>query len=254
VLLEPTPSPFDLRWRMFGIPVRVHPTFWMFSAILGWGYESKGFSYLLLWVGCTFLSVLFHELGHVVAGRLCGQPGHIVLYSFGGLAIGNYHHVGPWRRIAISAAGPAAGLILYGLVLLFAHYALWQIDPTLNMPHLHWGVRMLLFMNLFWSLLNLIPVFPLDGGQISRDVCTLFSRRDGFRFSLGLSFLLAGVIAIYSLIVMSRTRGEPGELWYPDFDPMFMAIMFALLALQSFQMMKAVEREQRRWENDQDPW
>jgi stage IV sporulation protein FB len=188
-------------------------------------------------------------LGHVVAGRLSGQPGHIVLYSFGGLAIGNYHYVQSWQRILIYAAGPGAGFILYGLVFLFDRYALLHIDPTFNMPYLHLAVYMLRFMNLFWSLLNLIPVFPLDGGQISREVCTLFSRRDGFRFSLGLSFLLAGAIAVYSLIVMNR----PG-LPYPPFDPMFNIIMFGLLAVQSFQMMKAVEHEQRRWEHDEDPW
>jgi stage IV sporulation protein FB len=249
VFLEPTPSPFDLRWRMFGIACRVHPTFWMFSAIFGWSFLERGFGYLALWVACTFVSILFHELGHVIAGLLCGQPGRIVLYSFGGLAVGNYHHVGPWQRIAIYVAGPAAGFILYGLVFLFQEFALWQIDPTADMPYLRAAVRMLIFMNLFWNLLNLIPVFPLDGGQISREVCTLFSRRNGFRFSLGLSFLLAGMIAIYSLMVKNR----PG-LPYPPVDPLFNIIMFGLLALQSLQMMMAVEREQRSWENDQEPW
>jgi len=249
VLLEPTPSPFDVRWRMFGIPVRVHPTFWLFSAILGFQFMQRGFGYLLLWVGCTFVSVLFHELGHVVAGILFGQWGHIVLYSFGGLAIGNYQNVRPWQRIAISAAGPVAGFLLYFLVYLFAQFALVKIDPTFSMPYLHYAVIMLLFMNLFWSLLNLIPVFPLDGGQISREVCMLFSRRNGFRFSLGLSFLIAGIIAIYSLIAANRK-----DLPYPPFDPMFTILMFALLAVQSFQMMKAVEQEQRRWERNDDRW
>lgn len=249
MLLEPAPSPFDLRWRMFGIPIRVHPTFWLFSAILGWPYEKLGFGYLVLWVGCTFVSVLFHELGHVFAGRLCGQRGHIVLYSFGGLAIGRYHEVPPVQRIAIYLAGPAAGFVLLGLVYLFDRFALVHIDPTFNMPYLHVAMYMLRFMNLFWNLLNLVPVFPLDGGQVSREVCTLVSRRNGLRFSLGLSFLLAGMIAVYSAIVMSRP-----DLPYPQLDPMFNIILFALLAIQSFQMMKAVEWEQRRWERDQDPW
>jgi stage IV sporulation protein FB len=249
VLLEPAPSPFDLHWRMFGVPCRVHPTFWLFSALLGFSWSNRGFGYLLLWIGCTFVSVLIHELGHVVAGRLCGQPGHIVLYSFGGLAIGNYHHVSPWQRIAIYAAGPGAGFLLYGLVYLFDEFALDKIDPTVSMLYLRYGVIMLLWMNLFWSLLNLIPVFPLDGGQISRELCTLFSPRNGFRFSLGLSFVLAGLIAVYSAIVKSKP-----ELPYPPFDATFNIIMFALLAIQSFQMMKAVEEEQRRWERDEDPW
>jgi Zn-dependent protease len=249
VFLEPTPTPYDLRWRMFGIPCRIHPTFWMFSAILGWNWLQLGFGYLLLWVACTLVSVLFHELGHVTAGLLCGQPGRIILYSFGGLAVGNYHHVRPWQRIGIYLAGPAAGFILYGLVYLFHLTLLDRIDPAFGNRYLRIAVIMLLFMNLFWNLLNLLPVFPLDGGQVSREICTMFSRRNGFRFSLGLSFLLAGLIAVYSLLAKSRP-----ELPYPPFDPLFMILMFALLAVQSFQMMKAVEREQRRWENDQQPW
>ncbi len=133
--------------------------------------------------------------------------------------------------------------------MLFAHYAMVHVDPTFNMPYLHIGVGMLLFMNLFWNLLNLIPVFPLDGGQVSRELCTMVSPRNGFRLALGLSFLLAGLIAVYSLFVKSQPT-----LPYPPFDPTFTIIMFALLAIQSFQMMKAVEREQRRWERDDEPW
>jgi stage IV sporulation protein FB len=254
VFLEPTPTPYDLRWRMFGIPVRVHPTFWLFSAIFGYRYVQFGFGFLLLWIGCMFVSILVHELGHVFAGLAFGQPGHIVLYSFGGIAIGHYHHVRPWQRIGIYCAGPGAGLLLLALVYVFQHHALDEIDPTYNMPYLRKGADMLVFMNLFWNLLNLIPVFPLDGGQISRELCTMVTRRNGFRFSLGLSFLLAGLIAVYSLFLKLRP-----DLPYPSFqnstlDPTFAGLMFVLLAIQSFQMMKAVEREQRRWERDDDPW
>src|SRR5262249_41079914 len=156
----------------------------------------------------------------------------------------HYHHVRPWQRIAIYVAGPGAGLVLAAVVLLFQHFALWKIDPTGGMPSLHEAVRMLLFMNLMWSVLNLVPVFPLDGGQISREVCPLLSRRNGFRLSLGLSFLVAGVIAVYAVMVMSRPRGE---LWFPRFGnrelvPGFMAILFGLLAVQSFVTMRSVER------------
>jgi Zn-dependent protease len=183
---------------MFGIGVRVHPSFWIFSAIFGWDFQRRwGLSGLAVWVGCMFVSILWHELGHVFAGRMCGQNGHIVLYSFGGLAIGHYHQVSAWQRIVIAAAGPAAGFLLYGIVFSFDHFALEGIDPTHDMLHLRRGIGMLYFMNFLWSALNLIPVFPLDGGQISRELCMLFSRRNGMRLSLGLSFVIAGLIAVY---------------------------------------------------------
>jgi stage IV sporulation protein FB len=248
VFLEPRPTAFDLRWRMFGIPVRVHPGFWIFTGILGYGWLDIGFSFFLLWIACSFVSILFHELGHVVMARWCGQPAHIVLHTFGGLAIGNYAYLKAWQRIAIYAAGPGAGFLLYGLVELFREYALWKIDPTANMPYLHFAVRMLLIMNLFWNVLNLIPVFPLDGGQIMKEMCVIISKRNGFRFALGLSLLIAGLFAVYSLIVKNRP-----ELPYPPrLDPTFNFIFFAFMAFQNFTLMRAVEREQRRWEYDED--
>src|SRR4051794_3104022 len=90
MLTEPNYTQFDLRWRMFGIPVRVHPAFWLVSAIYGWDFVQGGeLRLLLVWIACVFVSVLLHELGHVLTGMLFGSRGHIVLYSFGGLAIGS---------------------------------------------------------------------------------------------------------------------------------------------------------------------
>src|SRR5262245_37099251 len=62
----PEPLPYDLRWRMFGIPVRVHWTFWLFTAILGFNIVEFGFVYLLVWMACAFVSILVHELGHAL--------------------------------------------------------------------------------------------------------------------------------------------------------------------------------------------
>src|SRR5690606_15236505 len=98
--------PWDLRWRMFGIGVRVHPTFWLFSLLMGWQFMERSPWLVLIWVLATFVSILIHEMGHVIAGRIFGSPGNIVLYSFGGLAIGSYQYARAWQRIIISLAGP----------------------------------------------------------------------------------------------------------------------------------------------------
>jgi stage IV sporulation protein FB len=261
VFLEPTPTPFDLRWRMFGIPVRVHPTFWLLAAFTGWTFVNLGFSYLLLWVVCVFVSILVHELGHITAGVLSGQRGHVVLYSFGGLAIGNYHHTRRWQRVFISLSGPGAGFLLYGLTvvvgaLIHRHDMFMDrfkpeaffLDPD-AVTHVGGTLHFLKFINLLWGLLNLLPIFPLDGGQVMREVCSWISPRNGLRFSLGLSFVGAGLIAVYSVMKMVKP-----ELPYPPFMPQFNVLLFGLLALQSFQLLQHAEREQRRWERDEDPW
>ena len=89
LFMEPSQTPYDLRWRMFGVPVRVHPRFWLVSVIMGWNTVHEGFQYLLIWVACSFASILIHEFGHVAMGQIFGSRGHIVLYGFGGLAIGS---------------------------------------------------------------------------------------------------------------------------------------------------------------------
>src|SRR5262245_27543700 len=97
----------DLSWRMFGFPVRVLPLFWLMTAAMGWNaFRAYGFPYLLLWLVCVFVSILVHELGHAFMGRVFGRESHIVLYTFGGLAIGAAGLHSRWQRIAVSFAGP----------------------------------------------------------------------------------------------------------------------------------------------------
>src|SRR5438552_2066073 len=149
VFFEPDRSQFDWNFRIFRIDVRVHPMFWLFSAILGWNALSAGFGFLLVWIVCVFVSVLIHELGHVFMGRLFGSHGHIVLYSFGGLAIGSSSLHNRWQRIAVYFAGPLAGFLLFGLVC----WAARHMDQQTIGPLLRSTIRYLVWINLFWGIL-----------------------------------------------------------------------------------------------------
>jgi len=239
---------------MFGVGVRVHPTFWLFSLLMGWQYMQQSPWLVLIWVAATFLSILVHELGHVIAGRIFGSPGNIVLYSFGGLAIGSYQYARTWQRIIISLAGPAAGFALYGLVLALDKFVFHQVFHIARFnEYFSNAIRFLLFMNLFWNLLNLIPVFPLDGGQVLRDVCFLFNRRRGEKIAVGMSFVIGGLIALYAVMVMIRNRPEnPPEqhLYWPNLYPLFVAILFGMLAVQNLQMYREIEYRQNQWRDD----
>src|SRR5437867_10402517 len=94
-------TPYDLKWRMFGIHVRVHPLFWLVAAFLSWGWVQWGIQHILLSMACIFLSILIHELGHVVVGKCFGSHGHIVLWAMGGLAIGSTQLSSRWQRVAV---------------------------------------------------------------------------------------------------------------------------------------------------------
>src|SRR6516162_9943921 len=72
ILMEPERTPYDLNFSILGIPVRVHPWFWLVTALFGSSTLNEGVSYLLLWILCVFFSILIHELGHVAAYALFG--------------------------------------------------------------------------------------------------------------------------------------------------------------------------------------
>jgi Zn-dependent protease len=263
-LIEPGPTQFDLRFRLFGIHVRVHPMFWVISAVLGWpagGPERYGNQFLPLvgiWLACVFVSVLVHELGHVLVGRLFGSQGHIVLYSMGGLAIGSSNLDRRWQRIAVYAAGPAAGFLLLGL----AYGGLLVLGVReRDMPRLaRVAYGDVIWINLAWGLVNLLPIWPLDGGQISRDLCSGVWRERGVRMSLGLSTVVAGLIAAHAAALqLSEAYQERVvalvEQWggWSSFllglGGWYVALFFGLMALSSFMALQHLERRQREWDD-----
>jgi Zn-dependent protease len=262
-LMEPNETSWDLKWRMFGVHIRVHPMFWLFSAVLGSGLEQLGVEYLLLWVACVFVSVLVHEFGHVMAGRLFGTHGHIILYSFGGLAVGSSQLSSRWRRIAVYAAGPGAGFLLLGLV-----WVTFLLAPLPSLGRLTVVALLFLFeINLFWGLLNLLPVWPLDGGQITRDFLIGVSPRNGLRLSLGISLVVAGLLAFSALAPMLLR--EPlipvptgagfllrQVIGFLNGGGWWRAILFGMLAVQSFLELQSLDRHERRpWDDEnRDPW
>jgi stage IV sporulation protein FB len=281
-LLEPDRTQFDLNWRMGRIPVRVHPMFWVVTIILGFEELHDGFQFLLLWVAVVFVSILIHELGHVLMGRVFGTDGHIVLYSFGGLAVGSNGMSNRWQRMAVSFAGPLADFLLVGVLFLVLRlflpayfraavdYLLSFADRDQGIWRLYWttlpgrAIDDLIWINLAWGLVNLLPIWPLDGGQISRDFITWATPRNGVRASLGLSVVVAGLIALNAAWIYFKK-----EPLIPHFllGGGYVALFFGLLAVQSFLTLQQLskgqgQRWQRReeeenrlpWERDPDYW
>src|SRR5262249_52138895 len=156
--------------------------FWLVTIIMGWGGTEHGLQYLLIWIGCVFVSILIHELGHVWMGQIFGAYGHIVLYGFGGLAIGSNHLHRRAQRIAVCFAGPAACFLFLGVLFIL----LWIRDAEtfpgyLALSKLTLGfipsdaedliplagvmatnpvefrvIYDLIFINLLWGLVNLL--------------------------------------------------------------------------------------------------
>ena len=249
---DPRPTAWDLKWTMLGTPVRVHPLFWLATAIFGWQLaDPKGggsLKLLALWIACVFFSILLHEFGHIWAGRLFGRRGHIVLYSFGGLAIGASDLSRRWQRIIVYLAGPGIQLALYGVLnLVLSHGGEDFISARENRWMRH-GMAMLLEINFAWPILNLLPIWPLDGGQVSREIFEIFSR-NGFYHALWLSLIASVGLAVY----------------FFQREKYYLVFLFAWLALDSFQLIQVLRqsgprhrdeewRDRAEWEQDPDYW
>jgi Zn-dependent protease len=257
VLVEPERTRYDVNFRVLRFPVRVHPFFWIATILLGSSaLQDGGLLYLLIWVVGVFVSILVHELGHAIAFRRFWVESHIVLYMFGGLAVPWTAVQGRWRRIAVALAGPFAGFVLCGLV-----YGSNQLYPWARQNHLLAELyRVLFWINLIWGVVNLLPVFPLDGGQVSEEVCEGIWRRAGRKVALQISFVVAVLFCIYSLACEYERRNPGGPLaelpWYLRGLGIWSAILFAMLAVQSYQLLQQLARPSYYFEDAEDrpPW
>jgi stage IV sporulation protein FB len=147
-------------FRVFGIPVTVQASFLLVAALLG--LSGGRLSLVLTWVGVVFVSILVHEMGHALTARAFGATVAIELNGIGGLTSwsGTEDDVGPGRRAAIAAAGSAVGVIFGALIWMFEH---------LTGPYtgaLGFTISTLVWVNVFWGLLNWLPIRPLDGGHL----------------------------------------------------------------------------------------
>ncbi len=152
-------------FHVFEIPVFLHWS-WGVVALLLIGYRQTEYGSFvgpaLEYVG-LFAIVLLHELGHALACRsVGGEASHILLWPLGGVA-----HVRPPQRpgavLWSIAAGPLVNLVL-GVAAFVAYLALPQGTP----PWLGQAIEVFWAVNAVLFVFNMIPVYPLDGGQILR--------------------------------------------------------------------------------------
>lgn len=164
---------------------------------------------ILLWTIVVFFSILVHELGHAFCGQHFGAMPGIHLHGLGGLAIFPGGNFSRGQNIAVSAAGPAASLTLgFGALLVASVFPPSSRSANLLLSNLIW-------INFFWTFINLLPILPLDGGQIARDALGP-SRREVTRW---LGVICAGVIAYWAFSI--------GQL--------FLGLMLAYLGFMNYQ-------------------
>ncbi|MGC7869989.1 M50 family metallopeptidase [Desulfosporosinus sp. SYSU MS00001] len=187
-------------FKVFGISLRIHPTFFLFMAIYGvLGLVAQA---LLI-----FALVLGHELTHLLTARAYGfRVVGLELFPFGGAAYCDDLFEGRKIEESIMAlAGPA-----FNIVLLFAAQGLrWQGIWAGDFADAF--VR----YNLWLAVFNLFPVLPLDGGRIMRALWA-----DAFGFVRTTKFLawagkgLGVLLALYGIFLWSKGQFSEGPLTF----------------------------------------
>ncbi|MGQ0431050.1 MAG: TPR end-of-group domain-containing protein [Microthrixaceae bacterium] len=167
-------------FRIVGVPVRVEPVFLIISALFGLRYVDIGLDVVGIWVAASFISILVHELGHGLTLKAFGQPSVIVLHSFGGVTISQRRgRLSKARGIVVSLAGSVTALLLLWLPTRQLLRSVWIVEQP---DAVIWLVYFLAFQNLWWSIANLLPIRPLDGGNVTAELFGLSTAR---RLSIG---------------------------------------------------------------------
>ena len=197
---------------------------------------------VVIFMIAALISILVHELGHALTGlRYGGGFARITLTAFGGLAYNEGGILSRSHRFRMVAAGPGAGIALFALTAGLLCVAFPPADVFSLVARMLFGFRMgftstalpefiianpmgfdfisqMLWINFWWSLINLLPVLPLDGGRIAE----LFVYPRQRVYQIGIA--CAAAVAFYG---------------YFKLQEIYMALLFAFLAWENYQTLRS---------------
>lgn len=152
-------------FRIFGIPVIFNWIFFATLALLGGAFRAQGPEAWLdvgLFVLAGTVSILVHEFGHAMVGRKLGGGNPVIhLHALGGLCSFERSNFSRKQDFMMVAAGPLAGFALALLMFLAL-----MILPDTAPPKIHFLIFTTCLINVVWSIINLLPVLPMDGGRL----------------------------------------------------------------------------------------
>jgi stage IV sporulation protein FB len=239
--------------RLFGIRIRLHFLLLIFFAFsIGQYLEAYHFDKRLgfiVWGIATFLLfliVFLHELGHCFAARkVGGSADDVLLWPLGGLAFTQYPQT--WRNTLIVVAGGPMVNVLIAVIAIPSFLIAESANPSLAAPsvdnYYYYAARTILYeWNLVMLVFNLLPLFPLDGGQLFRAIMWgRFEKKGGigdgpyFRAStitVPVSMTIGAIGVLFSVYKLSDPHWDYG---------LFPALIFAWAMFNTWQLKKQLE-------------
>lgn len=177
------------------IPIIIRPAFWILCGLIAFLNSRGNWVHFSVWVGIIFVSVLVHELGHACTALFFGRKPHIELVALGGVTYHDSQKLKPWKRFLITLNGPIFGLLLALVAVIFL-----SIPAFLEHSAMVMVARWVIAVNIFWTIVNLIPVVPLDGGQLLQIVLEKIFGLKGIRYGYFASMSLAVLMSLVSFL------------------------------------------------------
>jgi Zn-dependent protease len=224
------------------------------------GWQDHNLIAVIMWIASVFVSIMVHEYGHGLVAKAYDASPSIVLWGLGGLCYTHSDRQTPAQRMAVILAGPGAGFVLC-LVVMVIYSIFLGITPSEHLgaagfllgldsnpgsivDRFRPGVvertyEYLVRINLMWGLVNLLPIWPLDGGRACDIVLCHFDRYRGTRWAHIVSLLVAGSIAAVTAI------------WTKD---IFYTIFFASFALINYQVLQSLHQSRAMGLYQDDEW
>ncbi len=192
-------------FRLAGIDLYLHWT-WFLVAWYGISQRAGWYSspiWNVLEYLALFAIVLMHEFGHSLACRqVGGQADQIVLWPLGGVA-----YVQPPQRPGAMlwsiAAGPLVNVVLMPVLYLLVRWA-HSLGSLHAAPDLYRLLHAITYINAGLLIFNILPIYPLDGGQIVRSLLWFVVGR-AWSMTIATILGLVGVVGLVALAVVSKS-------------------------------------------------
>jgi len=195
-------------FRFAGVDVYLH---WLWFLVAVYEIQTRSTAYSsVLWnvleYLALFLIVLLHEFGHAMACKqVGGTANQIMLWPLGGIA-----YVNPPPRAGANlwaiAAGPLVNVALVP-VLLGIGYVCRSLGLYQTSPDVHTLLRAVAMINAGLLIFNLLPIYPLDGGQILRSLLW-------FVFGRARSLTIAAVLGLFGVVGLIALAVKLGDSWF----------------------------------------
>lgn len=206
-----------IRFSLLGVRVTIQPTLWLMLVALGGAFGAAGLADVMgiaIFALAGLLCLLVHEMGHaLVSKRLGGGAPEVCLAWLGGACTNPEARLTRTGGVLMTMAGPAASVLpglfaaaalgvyidSYPAACYIALHSLagvikeetWQLGS----PYVILFCIRLIQVSFWWSVFNMLPVFPLDGGQIMHGLMDS-PRRMHFLSLLFACLLTAGSIVL----------------------------------------------------------